>query len=188
MRCTLALLAVAMGLAGPCAGASAAEARRSSAFLATLGVNTHLNYTDGGYADYRRVIADLDYLGIRLVRDAVPNPWGGIPFQNDVTALDALAAAGVRFDMLASPGLSLEARFGVQSCMYRAYSDRRSGIRECTTRSTRNETELTVYCCAVDFERNHAWHKQLCRAVPARGVAFKLHKTTAFRCLFDRCG
>jgi hypothetical protein len=101
-------LAVAVGLA--CAsvpGAEAAQAVKATDFLNSLGVGTHLNYTDGTYADFESVIADLDYLGIHRLRDATPDPYGGIPYLNDVTALNAVAAAGNRFDFVTSPGLPL---------------------------------------------------------------------------------
>jgi hypothetical protein len=84
--------------------AAAAPALKASDFLASLGVNTHLNYTDGAYADYAQVISALDYLGIHRLRDATPNPQGGIPYRNDLTAIYAVAAAGNRFDFIANPG------------------------------------------------------------------------------------
>ncbi|MCB8877171.1 hypothetical protein [Acidisoma silvae] len=91
--------------AGLAPTAMAAQAVSATEFLASLGVNTHLNYTDGSYADYDSVIADLQYLGVHQVRDAVPDPRGGIPYQNDVTAIDAMAASGNRFDFIVNPAL-----------------------------------------------------------------------------------
>ena len=66
----------------------------STQFVSSLGVNVHVEYTDGKYANAGNVIADLNYLGIDNVRDAVLNP------QNQGQAsYDALASAGVKFDM-----------------------------------------------------------------------------------------
>jgi hypothetical protein len=76
-------------------------------FLRSLGVNTHLEYTDGTYANYPRVIADLDFIGIHLLRDATPAPAGGVPYANYITALHAAALAGNHFDFIASPGQTL---------------------------------------------------------------------------------
>ena len=42
---------------------------RASGFLSTLGVVTHIPYTDGGYVNLGNVVADLRYLGITQVRD-----------------------------------------------------------------------------------------------------------------------
>jgi hypothetical protein len=99
-----AVLAAALGWAS---AASAAPAVKAGDFLASLGVNTHLNYTDGAYADYAQVVSDLDYLGIHRLRDATPNPNGGIPYRNDLTALYAAAAAGNHFDFITNPGLPI---------------------------------------------------------------------------------
>jgi hypothetical protein len=101
---TTLLMAVACGYAP---AALAAQAVKTSDLIASLGINTHLNYTDGTYADYRRVIADLNYLGIHHLRDATPDPFGGVPYMNYVTALDAVANAGNRFDFVTSPSLDL---------------------------------------------------------------------------------
>ncbi|MBW4024134.1 MAG: hypothetical protein HIU92_13580 [Proteobacteria bacterium] len=107
---TSSYLAIALAAGLGCVfapGAEAAQAVKAVDFLQSLGVNTHMNYTDGTYADYDSVIADLNYLGIRRVRDAMPDPYGGIPYMNYMTALDAAATAGIRFDFITSPRLPL---------------------------------------------------------------------------------
>ena len=54
----------------------------TSDFLDTIGVGTHLEYTDGAYDDspsaVQQVLADLQYLGIDQVRDGVPVLNGSI--------------------------------------------------------------------------------------------------------------
>lgn len=69
-----------------------------SQFQDSLGVNIHIEYTDGEYADPSGVLQALQYIGIRNVRDSIPNPaaWA----QGATAHLDQLAAAGVRFDFL----------------------------------------------------------------------------------------
>jgi hypothetical protein len=94
-----------MAVMGCAPAALAAQAVKTKDFLASLAVNTHLNYTDGTYADFPEVIADLHYLGIHRVRDATPDPSGGIPYRNYLTAIDAMADAGNSFDFIANPGL-----------------------------------------------------------------------------------
>jgi hypothetical protein len=102
-------LALAAGFAcGYAPAAKAAEAAKAADFLNSLGVATHLNYTDGTYANYESVIADLNYLGIHKLRDATPDPYGGIPYQNYITALDAVTKAGNKFDFITAPGLPLK--------------------------------------------------------------------------------
>jgi hypothetical protein len=76
---------------------------RAANFTASIGINTHLSYTDGAYANVANVKADLAYLGISLIRDGTPNPKGGIPYFNQVAALKTLAAASVRFDFIVEP-------------------------------------------------------------------------------------
>ena len=66
----------------------------ASQFLSTLGVNVHVEYTDGKYANAGNVLADLAYLGENHVRDAVLNPSN-----QGQSNYDTLANAGVKFDM-----------------------------------------------------------------------------------------
>ena len=77
--------AVALTLAPP---------QRAAEVSSTLGVNAHIEYTDGGYRDLAHVVNSLDYIGVHNVRDAAPNPsnqgQGGYA---------ALANAGVKFDL-----------------------------------------------------------------------------------------
>ncbi len=60
-----------------------------------IGVNTHLPYTDGKYADVEKVLADLRYLGVRRVRDWSPNPTG-----QGQQSYERVAQQGATFDML----------------------------------------------------------------------------------------
>lgn len=52
----------------------ASQAARAADLLNTFGVDTHINYTDGGYANIAKDLASLQYLGINRVRDAAPTP------------------------------------------------------------------------------------------------------------------
>jgi hypothetical protein len=70
---------------------------RTSAFIGTLGVNTHIPYTDGGYANLTNVIADIKYLGITQVRDGISNGDGGsAPISSFIT----VAQSGVHFTFI----------------------------------------------------------------------------------------
>jgi|GEM_PF-2758037 len=66
----------------------------ASSFLSGIGVNTHLRYTDGGYANVSKVVSDLAYLGITQVRDQISNGSGG---SAPISSYVALARAGVQF-------------------------------------------------------------------------------------------
>lgn len=72
------------------------DAHRTADFIGSIGINTHMHYTDGDYRNYHDVIADLAYLGINLVRDSVPDTTtaghGGLNFA-------PLADAGITFDL-----------------------------------------------------------------------------------------
>ena len=67
---------------------------RASGFLSTLGVVTHIPYTDGGYVNLGNVVADLHYLGITQIRDSLSDGSnGGAPLSSDIY----LAKQGIKF-------------------------------------------------------------------------------------------
>jgi hypothetical protein len=71
-----------------------ARAMPADAFIGTLAVITHVNYTDGAYVNVHNVADDLAWLGITHVRDLSPN--GSPPFASYVY----LAQHGVKFNFL----------------------------------------------------------------------------------------
>jgi hypothetical protein len=74
---------------------------RAADFLNTLGANTHISYTDGGYDNLTNVAADLQYLGINQLRDAISDGTGGsAPLSSYVT----LAQKGEHFTFFISTG------------------------------------------------------------------------------------
>ena len=83
LRC---ILAVSICL---CWSPSFAEQKilRSSDMTELIGINTHMNYTDGAYANVENVIRDLKFLGIHHVRDGLP----GTESQPALQGRDALA-------------------------------------------------------------------------------------------------
>ncbi|MEJ0022937.1 MAG: hypothetical protein WDN76_05490 [Alphaproteobacteria bacterium] len=64
-------------------------------FVGGIGVNTHMSYTDGGYVDWRRVLAALNYLGVKELRDNSPNRH-----HQGQQSYDLLASWGMRFDFV----------------------------------------------------------------------------------------
>jgi hypothetical protein len=72
----------------------AVRAMPVDAFIQTLAVVTHVNYTDGAYANVRNVADDMAWLGIHYVRDAAPGT--SAPFSSYVY----LAQRGVKFNFL----------------------------------------------------------------------------------------
>jgi hypothetical protein len=75
---------------------------RTAQFVAAEGVNTHIAYTDGGYADVAEIVRELKFLGIDRVRDAVnvPGVNGSAPLKSYWEA----ARAGIKFDFLVGGG------------------------------------------------------------------------------------
>jgi hypothetical protein len=84
----------------------------TTAFLAGVGADAHIPYTDGGYANVANVLADLQYLGISQVRDGITNGQNGsAPLSSYIT----LAKAGVHFTFVvqATTPAELNAQLGL---------------------------------------------------------------------------
>lgn len=106
------LLAVASLISLPvvCLGQNATQTIPSIplyTFQQSMGVNLHIEYTDGKYADATAVLNDLRYLGITNVRDAVPQPANWLPVGQGLAAMQMLASNGIRFNLLAAPNQAL---------------------------------------------------------------------------------
>lgn len=104
------LLATAIVLLSP--GLVRAEAPiRTWDFIAGEGVNTHIPYTDGAYANVGQVIADLSYLGISHVRDSMntPGQFGSGPLSSYVQ----VARAGIHFTLMVGGSGSFTSTGGV---------------------------------------------------------------------------
>lgn len=77
------------------ANAVQAEVSRVAAFKDTIGVNTHFIYLDGGYAQWKKVLAAIDYLGITNVRDAAPKATAPAQW-----VIGRAAKVGIRFSFV----------------------------------------------------------------------------------------
>ena len=80
-------------------------AQSTLAFVASIGVNAAINYTDGRYAAINTVLADLRYTGLSLIRTG--SYFNGMQGQ---AAYNLAASQGVRFDMLLYATNALGAR------------------------------------------------------------------------------
>lgn len=69
---------------------------RADTFIASIGVDQHLNWGGTVYANAPLELQELQYLGTNLVRDAAPPAW-------DLASYKLLADAGIRFDFLVGP-------------------------------------------------------------------------------------
>lgn len=69
---------------------------RTDDFIQSIGVNVHMAYNDGKYANSANVITDMKYLGLSSVRDTAPAYW----YQSK--AFDAMANAGIKFNFVAA--------------------------------------------------------------------------------------
>ena len=121
----LLTLALAAPLAAPGIGAGAVaradpapsvvSSRPASTFVDSVGVNVHLGYTSTSYADTGRVLAALDELRLRHVRDSLPvqaNPallsaLRRLP-SHGMTATLALAQTNRDVHVLPAPRLVLD--------------------------------------------------------------------------------
>src|ERR1700761_6151715 len=72
------------------------NAIRTSDFINSIGVNTHLRYTDSTYANIPNVIADLKYLGVDNIRDNAMNTGFNIQI---MTGFNMVANAGIKMDL-----------------------------------------------------------------------------------------
>jgi hypothetical protein len=95
-------LGILLALATPAFAQTAATipSMPVSTFNHFVGANVHLEYSDGLYADYNQVIADLKYLGITRARDSYPVPifWSSI----GIPDMEAVMTAGIKFDLISS--------------------------------------------------------------------------------------
>jgi hypothetical protein len=69
-----------------------------SKFQDSLGINIHIEYTDGKYANSNQVVQDLSYISIHNVRDYIPDPQTWPP--GAVQHLEQLATSGVHFNFI----------------------------------------------------------------------------------------
>ena len=80
-------------------GSVSHQASRASAFLQTIGVNTHLNATTTSYGSISAVQSQLAYLGVSHVRDTSPAT-------SNTAAYQTLGTAGIRFDLIVMGNLA----------------------------------------------------------------------------------
>jgi len=74
---------------------------KAAALIASFGVDTHIPYTDGGYANLNTIAADLAYLGVWNVRDGISQGIGG---SAPLSSYIWLANKGVKFTFLTGSG------------------------------------------------------------------------------------
>jgi hypothetical protein len=102
MRAVLSglLAAGALMLAAPTSSADLVHPKSASAFRDSVGVSTHIVYYDTAYGDWAKVVARVEELGVRHVRDGVyGNPSAPWRDWNEryYHAVELAAARGIRF-------------------------------------------------------------------------------------------
>jgi hypothetical protein len=106
MRAVLAglLAAGACSLAvAPVASADVIKPRSAASFRDSVGVVTHIVYYDTAYGNWSRVVARLDDLGVRHLRDGLfgnPSPAWHDWNERYFAAVDLAAAHGMKFDFI----------------------------------------------------------------------------------------
>ncbi len=88
-------MAISHWLAALLATTSGPQRPVAEALLDSIGVNIHVEYTDGGYRDPGRIIDSLRFIHVSHVRDNAP--W---PASQGQAGYGVLADAGVRFDLM----------------------------------------------------------------------------------------
>jgi len=100
-RPLLAITAILAALAlAPAAEGAATQARPADAVVESIGVNTHLGYTDTPYNDFAMVEQRLRELGIRYIREGVSQGRADV-----YSRLRQLAADGIHLDAIAGDPL-----------------------------------------------------------------------------------
>ncbi len=79
---------------------------RAVDFLNGIGIDTHIAYTDGGYANLSNVQSDIAYLGITELRDGISNGENG---SAPLSSYIQLAKAGEKFTFVVGGGTSTTA-------------------------------------------------------------------------------
>ncbi|HEY1931240.1 MAG TPA: type I secretion C-terminal target domain-containing protein [Acetobacteraceae bacterium] len=69
-----------------------ANAISAAAFIGTLGINTHIDFDADGYQNLTNVENDINYLGVKIIRDSDENPTDA------QTWLAVAQATGAKFD------------------------------------------------------------------------------------------
>jgi hypothetical protein len=103
----------------------------AAAFIATIGVNSHVSTGANGYSSIPNVIADMSYLGVTADRDGD---------NGDFSSLQSMANAGIKFDFLFAGGGAFNAA-ATLSTLFRPEASMRSKAR---TRSTTSQSRTTV--------------------------------------------
>src|ERR1019366_5684108 len=69
-----------------------ANAISAAAFIGTLGINTHIDFEAYGYQNLTNVENDINYLGVKIIRDSAASPTDA------QTWLAVAQATGAKFD------------------------------------------------------------------------------------------
>lgn len=80
----------------------------AQSFIGSIGVNAHAGYSWGNYNNLSLLIDDLKYLGVTTLRDGLATSPTAQP------ALDGLAAAGYKFDLVVPSSLPATGSAGLQ--------------------------------------------------------------------------
>ena len=112
------LMPAMLVVSSPCLAATSkvAKVMRCADMATTLGVNTHLSYSNSQYESFDTVLSALNYCGIRHVRDAAL--YGG---ELNAAYYTRLAAAGIDFCMQFGPGKSIASVMSQVSALESAY-------------------------------------------------------------------
>jgi hypothetical protein len=78
------------------------NAIRTTQFVESIGINTHLSYNDSTYASTQSAVADLNYLGVDNIRDSTVYTGKSL---HSMVAYEYAAANGIKFDFFVQGSL-----------------------------------------------------------------------------------
>jgi hypothetical protein len=113
LTCALAITGWTGAGIGFAAHAESVKPHRTEDLRDSIGVNTHINYTDGAYANVPFVMDALSYLGVSHIRDSTPVPW--YPGTPGLLTYDNILSKGIKANFGDNSGLDVAKTISVLS-------------------------------------------------------------------------
>ncbi|WP_143524177.1 hypothetical protein [Rhizobium rhizosphaerae] len=141
----------------------AVQSLRAIDMVQGIGINTKGALYANGYKNSSLIINSLNYIGVTQVRDAIAGPAQGSP------VLDAMAAAGIKFDFMAGYGVAANGAAGIADFISALKSFQSSHPGALLSIEGLNEADLNSasYNGLTSLEAAAAFQKDLYTAIKA---------------------
>ena len=153
-------VALSHWLAAVLAATPAPQTPAAEDLLDSIGVNIHVEYTDGGYRDPGRIIDSLRFIHVNHVRDSAP--W---PASQGQAGYGILADAGVRFDLMVN-----RSDLGAAMAQVHGFAQRYPGAVEAVEGPNETNNFPVTYQGRNDRPAEIAYQTDLYKAVKADPV------------------